>query len=282
MQSASTLPNVVVSYDYLNLQAKYKLVTSGEFHDSSAVMAMFLDILSSERHTKDLLPYWVFPIDASKCRLCGERLFRNTGYAHVYACLQNQANAEAHKVWNDYCSTLPAKCTWTVWKACKTDLSTANPQDRQRHLYKHSLGGNGQTYKCYWDGCKDSFTTREKFTQHAYYTHGWILWTSSIRIYFWCHYCEKAVFEIESTQQRLSHFESHHDEAIQTVRDYCYSGVFIDQNRYSNRATQFLPAHCIICLHNESMNYKERHINFSTKLRYSSTHGFTLSILETW
>jgi hypothetical protein len=51
---------------------------------------------------------------------------------------------------------------------------------------------------------------------------------------------------------------------IQTVRDYGYSGVFIGQNRYSNRATQFLPAHCIICLHNESMNYEERQINFST------------------
>jgi hypothetical protein len=135
---------------------------------------------------------------------------------------------------------MPAKCTWasTVSKACKTDLSTANPQDRQCHLYKHSLGGNGQTYKCYWDGCKESFTTREKLTQHAYYTHGWILWTSSIRVYFWC---EKAIFEIKSTKRRLSHFESHHDEAIQTVRDYGYSGVFIGQNRYSNRATQFLP-----------------------------------------
>jgi hypothetical protein len=49
-----------------------------------------------------------------------------------------------------------------------------------------------------------------------------------------------------------------------SVRYYGYSGVFIGQNRYSNRATQFLPSHCIICLHNESMNYEERHITFST------------------
>lgn len=85
-------------YIYLNLQAKYNLVTSGEFNDSSAVMAMFLDLLSSERYMKDLPPHWVCPNDASKYRVCDERLFRNTCYAYVYACLQNQAKPEAHKV----------------------------------------------------------------------------------------------------------------------------------------------------------------------------------------
>lgn len=44
-------------YDYITFQEKNKLVTSSEFNDSSAVMALFLELLSSKRHLKDLRPH---------------------------------------------------------------------------------------------------------------------------------------------------------------------------------------------------------------------------------
>jgi hypothetical protein len=246
------------SYDYVRLRDIYETVAKNEDITSSTVTALLLDLLSREHHMRDLPTHWISTSDASRCVVCEQKLSIDTGYTHVYKCLQIQAKAHSEKLWDEYRASLPTKCTWTSTvksKACKVDLTNATPQERQKHFHKHN---NSTGYKCYWDGCKVTFSSQEELCQHTYAAHRILLWKSSICLYFWCHYCNKNIFEIKSTPERLAHFASHYDEAIQAVRDYGYAGVYIGSSHAGHRPNEFLPAHCVFCLHNERLDAEDR------------------------
>jgi hypothetical protein len=246
------------SYDYIHLREKYETVAKDEGITSGTVMALLLELLSSERHMRDLPAHWLSPGDQSTCVVCREQLTIDTGYTHVRQCLQTQANAHADQLWIDYCASLPTECTWVptvASKACKVDLTDAAPKERQKHFHKHN---NSSGYKCYWGGCKVTFSSQDELCQHVYSKHRILLWKASICLYFWCHYCHKYIFEIKSTPERLVHFASHYDQAIRAVRDYGYAGVSIGSSHAGHRPNEFLPAHCVFCLHSEGLDAEDQ------------------------
>lgn len=252
------------------------MVAKNEDVTSSTAMALLLELLSNEHHMRDLPAHWISPHDASRCVVCGDQLSIDTAYTHVYQCLQSQAKTQADKLWDDYSANLPTKCTLipTVKsKACKVDLTNATPQERQKHFHKHN---NSPRYKCFWDGCNVIFSSQGELCQYIYCTHQIMLWTSSICMYFWCHYCHKNIFEIKSTPRRLAHFAAHHGQAIQAVQDYGYAGVYIGLSHTGHREQEFLPAHCVFSLHNEAINAEDRLV--TPRRREIAPHAYAFSI----
>lgn len=246
------------SYDYIHLRERYETVAKDEGVTSGTVMALLLELLSSEHHMRDLPTHWLSPGDQSTCIVCRQQLTIDTGYTHVRQCLQPQAKARADQLWVDYCASVPTKCTWTstvASKACKVDLTNATPEERQKHFHKHN---NSTGYKCYWGGCKITFSSQAELCQHVYSKHGILLWTSSTCLYFWCHYCNEYIFETKSSPERLAHFASHHDQAIRAVRDYGYAGVSMGSNHAGRRPNEFLPPHCVFCLHDERLDAEDQ------------------------
>jgi hypothetical protein len=256
------------SYDYVHLKEKYRMVAKDEGVTSGTVMALLLELLSSECHMRDLPAHWISPGDQSKCVVCGEQLEPDTAYTHVRQCLQTQAQAQADQLWVDYCASLPTKCTWVSTVAskarthCKDDLANAAPEERQKHFQNHT---KSRGFPCYWDGCKlapNFFSSREELGQHVYSKHGILIWTTSMCMYTWCNYCNKYIFEFKLTPERLAHFASHYDQAIQAVRDYGYPGVSIGSSHAGHRPNEFLPAHCVFCLHDENLNAEDQLLSF--------------------
>jgi hypothetical protein len=245
------------SYDYIHLREKYETVANDEGVTSGTVMALLLELLSSERHMRDLPAHWLSPDDQSTCVACRQELTVDLGYTHVKKCLQPQAKARADQLWVDYCASLPTECTWapSVAKACKVDLSNASPGERQKHFHKHSLIPG---IKCYLGGCKITFSSRTELCQHYYSEHGIHIFTTPVCLYFWCHYCQEYIFETKSSPERLAHFASHYDQAIRAVRDYGYAGVLIGSSHAGHRPNEFLPAHCVFCLHDERLDAEDQ------------------------
>lgn len=242
------------SYDYAHLGNIYHTVANDEGVTSSKVTALLLDLLSKEEHMRDFPTHWLSASDPCACVVCQEKLLVGTAYTHVYKCLQTQAKATADKLWVDYRASLPGTCTWVTTvesKACKVNLTNATPEARQKHFHgHHSVHG----YFCYRDGCKLTFSSRDELARHVYTHHGILLWTSSLGLFVWCHYCQRSIFEVKHTQGRLAHFASQYDQAIQAVRDYGYAGVCIGSSHAGHRPKQFIPLHCIFCLHNEKLD----------------------------
>jgi len=107
-------------------------------------------------------------------------------------------------------------------------------------------------------------------------------------MYQWC-YGKTAPSAHAEKSKRSSR---HGQRSLDTAQTMCIQRIYWIWDFDNDKHRRFFsasfkitssPSHWVlavppICLHNESMNYEERHVTFY-KLRYSSTHGFTL---ETW
>lgn len=238
------------SLEYVHLESRYTTLTTEGISNGDAVAGV-LQLLESEAHVLDPPACWLNDENPNACIVCEEPLETDTANLHVWSCIKKRDEGETEAAWQAYLESLPTECNWVstvASRACKTDVSVLSPQELQVHFFKHSKSPG---HKCFRDGCKETFDTREELNTHTWTTHGILLFTSSSCLSFWCDFRKKTVFINKASPARQAHFRKHFDDAQRIIIEYGYSGT-----KFADNVT--VPGFCIFCVHNRSLSPEER------------------------